>query len=156
KKRFSKNWLLQASYTYARTLGNYPGTYSPYNDQRDPNISSMFDLPDLLHNREGPLPQDIPHQLKLDGYYTFHLGGDNSLVTGASLRVLSGSPRNTLGAPPVYGVSESFLLPVGSAGRNDLFSDVDFQIAYVRQLPRNMKLQLFFAIYNLFNEQTAT
>src|SRR5262249_57978765 len=45
RKRFSKNWLAQASYTYARTIGNYPGIYNPYIDQRDPNLPPIYHLP---------------------------------------------------------------------------------------------------------------
>src|SRR5262249_13476188 len=157
KKRFSKNWLAQASYTYARTIGNYPGIYNPYIDQRDPNISQMYDLPDLLVNRHGPLPIDIPHQLKIDGYYTWRLKGDNQLVTGTSFRAQSGPPRGTFGVNDIYNTStEVFLLPSGVTGRNDFFTSWDVQIAYVRTLPRNMQLQIFFAAYNVLNEATAT
>jgi hypothetical protein len=156
RKRFSKSWLAMASYTYARTIGNYPGIYNPYIAQQDPNISQMYDLPDLLTNRVGPLPNDIPHQFKLDGYYTFRLTGDSSLVTGTSLRAQSGGPRNVLGVNQIYApFPENFLLPSGSGGRNDFTTSWDLQLAWVRQLPRNMQLQIFFSAFNVLNTQNA-
>jgi hypothetical protein len=158
RKRFSKNWLAQASYTYARTIGNYPGLFNPVNGQIDPNISTQFDLPDLLHNRNGPLPQDTPHQLKLDGYYTWRFkGGDHQLITGSSFRVHSGSPRNytAWSAHAGYDANESFILPAGMAGRNDLFYSWDLQLQYVRQLRHNRQFMVFFSVYNLLDTQTA-
>src|SRR6185295_3532010 len=47
-KRLSRNWTLQASYTYSRTRGNYPGLYAADKGQLDPNITSLYDLPELL------------------------------------------------------------------------------------------------------------
>ena len=41
------------------------------NGQIDPNISSQYDLIELLANRTGPLPQDRPHYIKLDAFYNF-------------------------------------------------------------------------------------
>jgi hypothetical protein len=155
RKRFSKGWLTQASYTYARTIGNYPGLINAYNGQIDPNITSQFDLPDLLHNRLGALPQDVPHQLKIDGYYTWDLGKSGALVTGASFRAQSGSPRSYLGAHPIYGASESFLLPAGTGGRNDVLTSLDLQLAYVIALSGASKLQLFFSLYNVLDSSAA-
>src|SRR5262249_34986499 len=93
RKRFSKNWLAQGSYTYARTIGNYNGLYDPQINQKDPNVTELYDLPDVLANRNGALPGDMPHQFKLDGYYTFNLNADNGIVLGTSFRAQSGVPR---------------------------------------------------------------
>jgi hypothetical protein len=72
-RRFSKALYAQASYTYSKTRGNFPGLISYDNGQVDPNISSQYDLIELLANRTGPLPQDRPHYVKLDGFYQFDL-----------------------------------------------------------------------------------
>src|SRR5262249_41933905 len=72
-KRFSRNFFLQGSYTYSRLTGNFPGLFNPDSGQLDPNITSQYDLYELLSNRRGPLPADRPHMLKVDGYYTFDL-----------------------------------------------------------------------------------
>jgi hypothetical protein len=116
----------------------------------------MYDLPDLLVNRHGALPIDVPHQLKLDGYYSWKIKGDNTLVAGTSFRAQSGTPRNTLGVNDIYyNTFEVFVLPSATAGRNDVLTSWDLQFSYVRQLPRNMSLQIFFAAYNVLNEATA-
>ena len=61
--------LVQASYTYSRTIGNYPAPTRRTNGQLDPNISSQYDLTELLINRNGPLPNDRPHNFKILGAY---------------------------------------------------------------------------------------
>ncbi|MFH0899985.1 MAG: TonB-dependent receptor, partial [Pseudomonadota bacterium] len=72
-KRMSRNFFLQASYTYSRLEGNYPGLFSPDTNQLDPNVTSMYDLTELVANRDGPLPHDRPHTFKLDGVYGIDL-----------------------------------------------------------------------------------
>src|SRR5262249_51300108 len=153
RKRLGQSWLLQASYTYARSTGNYPGIYSPYNNQRDPNLSTLYDLPDALANRNGPLPNDVPHQLKLAGAYTVRLGALTSLVLGTSMRAQSGTPRGTFGIHPVYVAPEVFLLPAGRIGRNDALFSWDGQLAVVRELPRKQRMQIFLAVYNLLDRE---
>src|SRR5207248_1379584 len=49
-KRLSNRFSVLANYTYSRLIGNYPGTFSPYRGQLDPNISSQYDLIHLLVN----------------------------------------------------------------------------------------------------------
>jgi len=116
-----------------------------------------YDLPDLLTNRVGPLPTDIPHQVKIDGYYTFRLHGDSSLIAGTSFRAQSGPPRNVLGVNQIYQpFPENFLLPAGAGGRNDFLTTWDVQLAYVRQLSKSTQMQVFFAAYNVLDTATAT
>ena len=59
-KRLSNRFSVIGSYTYSRNIGNYPGTFSSNNGQNDPNISSQFDLTNLLANRNGPLRRPQP------------------------------------------------------------------------------------------------
>jgi outer membrane receptor protein involved in Fe transport len=153
-RRFSKKLYVQGSYTYSRVLGNYPGLVSYDNGQIDPNISSQYDLIELLGNRVGPLQTDRPHYIKLDGYYTFDLGkkaGD--LTTGVRFRALSGIPTNALAAHYLYGGDESFLLPRGQLGRTDFEHGLDIHIGYRRKLPKGMDIEVFFDIYNSYNRQ---
>jgi hypothetical protein len=118
-RRFSKEFQLQASYTYSKNQGNYPGLLSYDNGQVDPNISSQYDLIELLANRDGMLSQDRPNYVKVDGYYTFDLKRQGSLVLGGRVRALSGTPINALAPHYSYGGDESFLLPRGQLGRTD-------------------------------------
>ncbi|HWU90503.1 MAG TPA: TonB-dependent receptor [Kofleriaceae bacterium] len=152
-RRFSKKLYVQGSYTFSRTLGNYPGLYSPDNGQTDPNISSQYDLIELLANRIGPLPYDRPHYIKLDGYYTFPLQKQGDLTVGARLRALSGIPMNALAAHYLYGPNESFLLPRGELGRTDFEHGLDMHVGYERSLNKRMKMELYVDLYNVYDRQ---
>ncbi|NVB79004.1 MAG: TonB-dependent receptor [Kofleriaceae bacterium] len=152
-RRFSKKLYVQGSYTYSRTQGNYPGLVSYDNGQIDPNISSQYDLIELLGNRIGPLQQDRPHYIKLDGYYTFDFKKAGELTTGIRFRALSGIPTNALAAHYLYGSDESFLLPRGQLGRTDFEHGIDVHVGYGKKVGKGMTLELFFDIYNAYNRQ---
>jgi len=152
-RRFSKALYMQGSYTYSRTEGNFPGLISYDNGQVDPNISSQYDLIELLANRQGPLPQDRPHYVKLDGYYTFDFKKAGTATAGIRLRALSGTPVDVLGGHYRYGIGESFLLPRGSIRRTDFESGLDVHLDYGRDLGRGMKIELFTDLFNVFNDQ---
>jgi len=154
KKRFSRSFFAQASYTFSKTRGNFPGLFSPDTGQLDPNLTSMYDLPDLMANRHGDLPQDRPHQFKLDGYYNYVFSAKSAVVTGASVRFASGNPYNVLGSHPAYGTGETFVLPRGSADRAPFSSGMDIHIAYAHNLKKGIRLEGFFDIFNLFNQQS--
>src|SRR5215216_2375477 len=141
-RRFSKKLYVQGSYTFSKTEGNYPGLISYDNGQIDPNISSQYDLIELLGNRVGPLPQDRPHAIKVDGYYTFDFKKNGELTLGARARATSGLPMNALAGHYLYGADESFLLPRGQLGRTDLDHGLDLHIGYGKNLGRNMKLEV--------------
>ncbi|HEY4240163.1 MAG TPA: TonB-dependent receptor [Kofleriaceae bacterium] len=152
-RRFSKALYVQASYTYSRTEGNYPGLISDNNGQVDPNISSQYDLIELLANRYGPLPLDRPHYIKLDGYYTFDLKRAGQLTFGIRARALSGVPENALGSHYLYGPDESFLLPRGVLGRTDFDHSLDIHADYTRKLHKNLQLSLLLDIFNIYDRQ---
>ena len=152
-RRFSKALYMQGSYTYSRTTGNFPGLFSPDNGQVDPNISSQYDLIELLANRNGPLPQDRPHYVKLDGYYTFDFKKAGEATAGIRFRALSGIPQNVLGRHYLYGTSESFILPRGEIRRTDFETGLDVHVDYGRDLGRGMKVFVFADLFNVFNDQ---
>lgn len=152
-RRFSRQLYLQGSYTYSRVTGNYPGLVSYDNGQIDPNISSQYDLIELLANRQGALPQDRPHYLKLDGYYTFDLERQGALTIGGRIRAYSGIPQNALGAHYLYGANESFLLPRGEIGRSEFDHGIDLHVEYNRALGRGMVLGVFVDVFNVYDHQ---
>ncbi|MGE3544113.1 MAG: TonB-dependent receptor [Kofleriaceae bacterium] len=152
-RRFSKKLYVQGSYTYSRNYGNYPGLISYDNGQVDPNISSQFDLIELLGNRVGPLPLDRPHYIKLDGYYTFDFKKMGDATVGIRLRALSGTPINALAGHYLYGSDEAFLLPRGQLGRTDFDHGLDVHLGYGKTLGKNMKIEAFVDIYNVYNRQ---
>ncbi len=154
-KFFSQSFMARASYTLARLRGNYPGLFSPDTDQLDPNFTSMYDLPELMANRYGPLPGDRPHAFKAEGYYRLAMTEKDSVVLGARARAASGRPTSALGSH-AYGVGETFVLPRGSAERTPLQSSLDVHAAYGRQLGRGVAVEAFVNVFNALNQQTAT
>mgnify|MGYP003429396585 CR=1 FL=1 len=117
-QRPSSRSLLQASYTYSRSKGNFPGLFSTETGQLDPNLTSMYDLPDLMANRYGAMGLDPPHSLKLDGFYQFDLKKAGLVVLGASFRGQSGLAHNALAGHFAYGADESYMLARGSTNRS--------------------------------------
>ncbi|HET7501083.1 MAG TPA: TonB-dependent receptor [Kofleriaceae bacterium] len=153
EQRPTRRSLLVASYTYSMERGNYPGLFSTETNQLDPNITSLYDLPDLMANRYGPLGLDRPHNLKVDGFYQFDIKDIGLFTAGGSFRAQSGIAHNVLASHPVYGDGESYLLPRGSVSRSPLSSNVDIHLSYGRRLDKNMTLEGFINVFNLFDQQ---
>jgi hypothetical protein len=119
-KTFTDNWLVTASYTYSSFRGNYPGLFSIRGvgaPQIDPNILSEYDLLSLLPNKDGPLPGDIPNSFKLDAGYVWEMNSRATFNLGGNVRTDQGQPVSYLGAHPLYGPGEAYILPRGSGGR---------------------------------------
>ncbi len=152
-QRPTKESLLMASYTFSRSKGNYPGLFSTETGQNDPNITSLYDLPDLMANRYGALGLDRPHNFKVDGFYLFDLKKAGQVVIGASFRAQSGIPHNVLGSHPVYGSGEAYLLPRGVAERSPVTTETDTRLAYGYPISKTTKLEGFITVFNLFNAQ---
>jgi len=151
-RRFASGLYLQGSYTYSRTEGNYPGSVSYDNGQIDPNISSQYDLIELLANRRGPLPQDRPHSLKIDAYRGFDVGR-GVLTIGTRIRAISGVPINALGPHYLYGPNESFLLPRGVLGRTGLEHGIDLHVGYRERLSKTVAAEVYMDFFNIYNQQ---
>jgi hypothetical protein len=155
-KTFANTWLAQASYSISTLRGNYAGLFRPETAQLDPNINSDFDLRSLLPNRDGPLPGDATHQIKLYGAKDFLLPGDQDILVGVSFRTRSGTPLNYLGSHPLYGANEVFILPRGSAGRGDWIHNFDARLGYSVKLGKQSQVGFTVDVFNLFNFQGAT
>jgi hypothetical protein len=153
RQRPTRRSLLQASYTYAVSKGNYPGLFSTETGQLDPNLTSLYDLPDLMANRYGNLGLDRPHNLKIDGFYQFDLKKAGLLTAGASFRAISGIAHNALGAHPTYGNGEAYLLPRGAFARSPVTTQFDVQLGYGYKINKNMLAEGFIRLFNLLNEQ---
>ncbi|MFY0581409.1 hypothetical protein ACN28S_50570 [Cystobacter fuscus] len=153
---FGEGWLAQASYTWSRLYGNYSGLFRPENNQLDPNFNSDFDLVTLMENREGLLPFDRPHAIKLFGAREFDLSRELSASLGLSYRGNSGIPISYLGAHPIYGPNEAFILARGSAGRTPWVHTVDANAGVNYRLNKTHVLSLSVDVFNLFNFQQVT
>ncbi len=155
-KRLSNRFSLLANYTYSRLIGNYPGTFASNTGQNDPNISDQFDLVDLLSNRQGPLPNDRPHNLKLTGYYVLPVGTKASFTVSLTFTAYSGRPIEVLGFHPYYLNREVFILPRGSGGRTPTVTQFDLHLGYERKLSQSLTFSVFADVLNLFNQQAIT
>jgi outer membrane receptor protein involved in Fe transport len=153
ERRFTRSFFLSASYTYSELQGNYPGLFSHETGQLDPNLTAMYDLPELMANRYGPLGADRPHLVKVDGFYRLLLDRIGFFTFGASMRAASGLPINALAGHPGYGLGESYVLPRGAMGRMGLTTRVDTHLAYGRALTDGTRIEAFVDVFNLFNQQ---
>src|SRR5262245_3764187 len=157
-KRFSNNWQLISSYVYSSLIGNYEGLFRNDNGQSDPNITSLFDLVSLLANGYGRLPNDRPHQFKLDGSYRWPF----KLTTSASFRAASGIPYDALIPHPVYGNNEGFAVqrgtavnPITGSNRTPKQINWDLGFAYPVTIREGKELRLQLDWFNVINRQSA-
>jgi outer membrane receptor protein involved in Fe transport len=155
-RTFADGWLAQVSYTWSQLKGNYPGLFRPETEQLDPNITSDFDLIDLLDNRYGLLPFDRTHAVKMFGAREFVISNDMSASIGLSYRGNSGTPISYWGAHPEYGQDEAFVLPRGSGGRTPWVNVFDSNVGVNYRLGKGQMISVSLDVFNLFNFQTAT
>jgi outer membrane receptor protein involved in Fe transport len=154
-KRFSDRWHINASYTLSFLRGNYEGGSGGYSvDILGPNISSAYDFPQhiLIQNRYGWLPQDVRHNLKVQGSYRFDWG----LVVGAALWWHSGRPLSKAMNYPLSGPGYGtiFVAPRGG-DRLPSHWQVDLHAEY--RIPVwKTQLALFADLFNATNRQAAT
>ncbi len=151
-KRMAKNWFFAGSYTLSQTRGNYTGLYAADAGQLDPNLSTQYDVAQLMANRNGPLPNDRPHVVHLDGYYQFQWGR-HSLSPGLSFFGESGQPITPLGYAPYEGQDETFILPRGSAGRTPFVTQFDLHLSYRAKLSNALSAEAFIDIFNVLNQK---
>jgi hypothetical protein len=168
QKTYANTWLLIASYTLSRLYGNYSGLFVPETGQLDPNITADFDLKSLLPNTTGPLPGDHTHQIKLYGAKDFLFAGNMDALLGVSYRGRSGSPESALGAHPLYGQDNVYIVPRGQGGtlaangesivqeRSPWVHDIDLRVGYAVKLSKDTTLGITVDIYNIFDFQAAT
>lgn len=150
QKRYSNNWMAFTSLLYSKLEGNYEGLYSRDNAQLDPNITSKFDLPDLLIGARGWLPNDRRWQFKAYGSYIFDFG----LNSGLSFQYMTGTPVNKMGAHSTYGDDERFVVPRGGGGRTPDIYTFDLHLAYPIKVG-NSEMQLIADVFNLLDQQKA-
>jgi hypothetical protein len=152
-KRLARHWFFAGSYTYSRTMGNYSGLYSADSKQLDPNLTTQYDVSELMTNRNGPLPNDRPHVIHLDGYYQF-VWGRHLIAPGLGFSGQSGVPITPLGRAPIMGENETFILPRGSAGRTPFVTQLDAHLSYRTTVAKILSAEVFVDIFNLFNQRT--
>jgi len=164
-KRFSNNYQFIASYVYSSLIGNYEGLFRNDNGQSDANITSLFDLVSLLANAYGRLPNDRPHQLKINGSYRTPW----KILLSSNFYIQSGIPFNALIPHPVYGNNEGFgvqrgtaIVPsarpggiTGGGNRTPVTYNLDLGAYYPIRIGENRELRFQMDWFNVTNQQRA-
>jgi outer membrane receptor protein involved in Fe transport len=155
-KRFTNDFQFISSYTFSSLIGNYEGLFRNDNGQSDPNITSLFDLPSLLNNLYGRLPNDRPHQFKFNGSYRTPF----RLMLSGNYYIQSGQPFNQFIPHPVYGNNEGLGLPRGTAvnpvtgsTRTPTTSQLDLGAYYPVALGEKRELRFQVDWFNVANSQ---
>jgi len=161
RRRLADRWMLQASYTWSHSYGNYEGMVSSDFSQVQPYFTKTFDVAALTEHSRGDLPNDRRHNFKLYGMYAFDLG----LQVGANFWLRSGKPVNSFGMHPTdpwaqwYGVKAFYTggepCPRGCAGTTPSTWSLDLTARY--DLKR-WGLDWFARVdaFNVFNNDTRT
>ena len=150
-KRFSNNYMATISYTYARLRGNHPGLAWEEYGQLDPNITALFDFPEFLYNADGILPNDRPHQFKVDGVYVFPSASFlKGLSVGTSFRFRSGQSLTKMGYNAWYG-RVACLSERGADGRLPSYYQLDAHLGYDLRIGDRYKIGFTLDVFNIFN-----
>ncbi len=151
-KRFAKRWLLYASYTYSRLIGNYDGSLDRDTGAVNLGASTQYDTPELVRNSFGPLYDNRPHLLKLDGSYQFDLGDLGRLSLGTSFRFASGTPINLRADNSRYnGLFLIYVLPRGAGGSTEPLYQWNLLMGYAYPLSGSLELELLARVVNVTN-----
>lgn len=170
-RRLANSFQYQASYVFSSLIGNYEGLFRNDNGQADPNITSLFDLVQLLNNQYGRLPNDRPHQIKFNGSYTTPF----RLIVSGNFYAQSGIPFNQLIPDVTYGNNEGFQVQRGTAiipsttvtggeggltgaigkNRTPFTFNLDLGAIYPIKLGENRDLRLSVDWFNVTNVQRA-
>ena len=102
------------------------------------------DLPILVLNSFGPLSGNIPHRIKLDGFYSFDLRAAGRLTLGSSFRYQSGIPINVRSG-------NRFMLPRGAGGRVQPNYQWNISLGYAYPLPRDVEIEFNARVLNVTN-----
>ena len=172
ERSWDDRWSMQASYTWAKNIGNTEGYVRSDNGQTDAGITSSFDFPGLMDGGYGYLPNDRRHSLKVFGAYKL----TDELTLGANVLVQSGRPINCFGVYPDSGPNPSagdygaesfycgyydpatgggnyqgYLVPRGTAGRVPWAHTLDLKLTYEPNWAEGLKLSM--AVRNVLDSE---
>jgi hypothetical protein len=155
-KRFSDEWLMQASWTISYLRGNIGGLFKASNNELDPNHNADYDKKDFTINQNGPLPGDHTHDIKVFVAKDWQLLAHHTVSTGTGLHAQSGLPINYYANDDNYGEGINLLLPRGSGGRTPWTYGADLNLAYRYNIDKDKSIAFTVDIFNLFNFQETT
>jgi len=138
-RRFANNWMLEASYVWSHSYGNYEGLVkSDKWGETSAGITTNFTERGLMDHASGDLPNDRRHFGRLYGAYSWPWG----LGVGGTFFVQSGRPINSFGWHPTdpWAGQQGFLrqsfftqgepMPRGSLGRTETVWWLDLSVRY--------------------------
>jgi hypothetical protein len=157
RKRFSQNWAADATYTYSRIYGNYPGLASSDEFGRNsPNVNRLWDNTMMSYNPQqravfGELNSNRPHQFKLSGSYDFTFG----LSVGAFWILQNGLPNTTVvresgGGYPVFAYNRGDMVDLPT------YTNLDLSLTQTFKLGKNKRLLLQMNVDNLLDQKIVT
>lgn len=158
-KRYSNNWLLNASFTYSKAEGlnlssaGSSGSYS--SSQSLVWYTGKFGAdPNDLINATGPLNLDRRWSLKVSTAYNFPL----DILVSTNLTYQQGRPRKTF--VRIYDLDQkpassySIISEPLATERFDSMLLVDFRLQKIFNIYRTVKFHVFADVFNLFNDDT--
>ena len=151
-KRFGNNWMFVGSYTFARNVGNYGGFVDPVSGAVNVGSSSQYDLPELVRNNFGPLPNDVRHRLNANGAYTFDMQESGAVSVGGGVVYQSGTPVSVRAGHNRYpGQFPTHVVPRGMGGRLAPNYQVNATLEYAYPVADTMTLGVAARLFNLTN-----
>jgi len=149
----------QVSYVLSRNYGNYEGladaTYSSFASGTEfwPNTSIALQVPAMMINTSGLLPDDRTHAFKFFGSYAFPFG----LTMGLSGYWTSGTPLNELGVTPPPLSEPAFLQKRGSVGRTPSIWDLNLRVVgdFGKLMNLEIHPRLILDVLHLFSQKRA-
>jgi hypothetical protein len=150
--------MLQGSYTWSHSYGNYEGMVSSDFTQVQPYFTKTFDVAALTEYSWGDLPNDRRHSAKLYGMYAF----DSGFQVGSNFWFRTGRPVNGFGMHPTdpwaqwYGAKAFYNngepCPRGCGGRSADTWNLDLSLRYdLKQWSADWFLRV--DTFNVFNNE---
>jgi hypothetical protein len=142
---------LLASYVLSRNVGNYTGLFATDYLDPLPNSGPQYDVPDLMTNAYGLLPNDRTHVAKVVASYDLSFGA----TVGGFLTVASGTPRSELATSASGGGYQTFVRSRGSAGRTPAIWSLDLHAEYTPPFAMGARLRprLLLDVFNVGNSR---
>jgi hypothetical protein len=160
-RRFGDSWMLQGSYTWSHSYGNYEGLVNSDVGQAWPYFTTTFDVAAAIEHGSGDLPNDRRHNLKVYGAYSWPW----RLQAGGFFWYRSGRPLNGFGMHPTDPWARAYAprsfynngepCPRGCSGTTDDTWGLDLSLGYdFNALGAGWRLRL--DAFNLLNNDTVT
>lgn len=155
--QLESNWYGKVNYTWSSSKGNTEGQTLSDIGQTDVAATQSWDIPQLMENAKGRLPNDRTHQLKAYGFYDltsdWTLGGNFVYETGRPRSCLGNYPGGGIGYNSNFHYCDGVPAPRGKAGELPYSMRVDSNVEHRPEWIPGLGIRL--DIFNLFNKQVA-